>query len=132
MGGGASIPTRVDAEACKLLAGTKYRSELFDSLKDGSGKVSREVLLQLDTKLRTQRDESEVQIISFEFDSFLTHNWGLEKANHRRVETIHRALEARGLRPWFDADRMRYCFAFGSLKLASALILHPLISTEAL
>ena len=41
-----------------------------------------------------------------EFDVFLSHNWGLDNANHKRVIAIARQLTARGLKVWIDADYM--------------------------
>eukprot|EP00732_Lithocolla_globosa_P000144 Lithocolla_globosa_v1_NODE_29_length_9070_cov_27.690371.p2 type:complete len:630 gc:universal NODE_29_length_9070_cov_27.690371:3318-1429(-) len=43
------------------------------------------------------------------FDVFLTHDWGVDKLgrnNHNRVAEIHLGLKKRGLRPWFDSERM--------------------------
>ena len=41
-----------------------------------------------------------------EFDVFLSHNWGLNNANHKRVVAIARQLTARGLKVWIDEDYM--------------------------
>ena len=41
---------------------------------------------------------------------FLSHDWGtdgLGRSNHERVGQINAALQARGLRTWFDSERMR-------------------------
>jgi len=39
-------------------------------------------------------------------DVFLTHDWGVDRANHRRVSEINNALKAKGLTTWFDEERM--------------------------
>jgi len=46
------------------------------------------------------------------YDCFLTHNWGMMLAdgtydNHERVARVCKALVARGIKPWFDQERMK-------------------------
>jgi hypothetical protein len=44
------------------------------------------------------------------YDAFLTHDWGedeLGRDNHVRVGRVHERLNAAGLAPWFDEERMR-------------------------
>lgn len=49
--------------------------------------------------------DSRSTIIDAPTDCFLTHNWA--DGNHVRVQTINKALQKRGLRTWFDDDRMK-------------------------
>lgn len=45
----------------------------------------------------------------FEFDVFLSHDWGTDennRDNHARVAKVNELLKARGFRTWFDNDRM--------------------------
>ena len=47
---------------------------------------------------------------SFEYDAFLTHDWGddeLGRSNHARVAEVNRLLKAAGFVTWFDEDRMQ-------------------------
>lgn len=39
-------------------------------------------------------------------DVFLTHDWGLDQANHRFIRQINNSLKLLGLRTWFDDERM--------------------------
>eukprot|EP00053_Salpingoeca_punica_P016024 m.149461 g.149461 ORF g.149461 m.149461 type:complete len:284 (-) comp16858_c1_seq1:194-1045(-) len=44
------------------------------------------------------------------YDMFLTHNWGEDergRSNHERVKRINAVLKQRGIRTWFDEDRMK-------------------------
>jgi len=43
---------------------------------------------------------------SQQIDVFLTHNWGLNNSNHKRVSAINDALKEKGITTWFDGDRM--------------------------
>mmetsp|Transcript_15949 Transcript_15949/g.23305 ORF Transcript_15949/g.23305 Transcript_15949/m.23305 type:complete len:141 (+) Transcript_15949:255-677(+) len=67
--------------------------EYFDFIKhqDGSGTISVEQLIHI-MKIKT--------------DVFLTHDWGVGQANHRRVAEINDALKEKGLITWFDTERM--------------------------
>ena len=54
--------------------------------------------------------ESPKEQKTFKYDAFLSHNWGLdmeEHDNHKRVARLNRKLKKRGIRTWFDADRMQ-------------------------
>ncbi len=45
----------------------------------------------------------------FEYDVFLSHDWGKDennRDNHARVAKVNELLKARGFRTWFDNDRM--------------------------
>ncbi len=37
---------------------------------------------------------------------FLTHNWGVENVNHIRVSRVNKYLQSRGVKTWFDDERM--------------------------
>jgi hypothetical protein len=46
---------------------------------------------------------------TFKYDVFLSHNWGNDEKNrdnHHRVSLIHKKLSERGIRSWFDSERM--------------------------
>lgn len=40
-------------------------------------------------------------------DVFLTHDWGPDSANHRRVSLVNKALLNKGLSTWFDEEQMK-------------------------
>ena len=45
----------------------------------------------------------------YEFDIFLSHDWGTDEKmrdNHARVSELNTKLKERGLRTWFDNERM--------------------------
>ena len=44
--------------------------------------------------------------LSYLFDAFLTHDWGIQQDNHTRVAFIFRALKALGFVLWFDEVEM--------------------------
>ena len=47
---------------------------------------------------------------TFEFDCFLSHDWGtdeLGRNNHERVERLNQKLKDCGIRTWFDGDKMQ-------------------------
>jgi ribosomal protein L40E len=47
--------------------------------------------------------------IVYKTDVFLTHDWGedeLKRSNHERVSRVNKALQQKGLRTWFDEERM--------------------------
>jgi hypothetical protein len=45
------------------------------------------------------------------YDVFLSHNWGANGVNHARVSRVNEALKLRGLKTWFDVDRL-----FGNMR----------------
>jgi len=51
-------------------------------------------------------DELLDNLMDLKTDVFLSHDWGVGGANHRRVAEINTALKARGLVTWFDEERM--------------------------
>lgn len=40
------------------------------------------------------------------FDCFLSHNWGVDNINHKKISLINEALLKRGLKTWFDEKEM--------------------------
>eukprot|EP01035_Chromulina_nebulosa_P039238 gene39238-53044_t len=63
----------------------------FESIQDGHGTISVDRLLQ-EMKLKT--------------DVFLTHDWGTNQSNHRRVAEVNAALAKKGIITWFDEEKM--------------------------
>mmetsp|Transcript_7241 Transcript_7241/g.10229 ORF Transcript_7241/g.10229 Transcript_7241/m.10229 type:complete len:478 (+) Transcript_7241:96-1529(+) len=51
-------------------------------------------------------DELLDNLMDLKTDVFLSHDWGVDHVNHRRVAEINTALKARGLVTWFDEERM--------------------------
>ena len=47
-----------------------------------------------------------VKPLSLKTDVFLTHNWGNNQDNHKRVALVNAGLKKRGLLTWFDDERM--------------------------
>ena len=54
-----------------------------------------------------------VKPLSLKTDVFLTHNWGNNQDNHKRVALVNAGLKKRGLLTWFDDERM-YVYLFYS------------------
>jgi len=50
--------------------------------------------------------EDIVKIFSVKTDVFLTHDWGVNQFNHKRVSKINKALQSRGITTWFDDEQM--------------------------
>jgi hypothetical protein len=51
-----------------------------------------------------------VNIDNYEFDVFLSHDWGIDELgrnNHHRVKRINEKLKAKGINTWFDEDRLQ-------------------------
>ena len=46
--------------------------------------------------------EQLINVMTLKTDVFLTHDWGVDQANHKRVAQINTALKAKGLITWFD------------------------------
>jgi len=78
---------------CRSLGGQLFDETLFKSAAS-NGHISKQKLAQIMT-IRT--------------DCFLTHDWGrdLGQDNHARVALLNAALQKRGLRTWFDAEKMQ-------------------------
>ena len=45
-------------------------------------------------------------IFSVKTDVFLTHDWGINQFNHKRVAKVNVALKSRGITTWFDDEQM--------------------------
>lgn len=57
---------------------------------------------------RDKKEETGVTIKPVKiFDAFLSHDWGENGYNHKRVEKINTALRAKGLKTWIDSDQLR-------------------------
>lgn len=95
MGASSSISIQYTREECADFVGPLlYDDKLFERFADrSSNKISMSSLSTLLSQMT---------------DVFLTHDWGKEEGqdNHERVSRINRALQAKGLRTWFDADKM--------------------------
>ena len=90
----SSFPSEVDKDLFKKLAGEIYTDSLFNKLRDADGKIDRPTM----DKFAKQAN-----------DVFLTHDWlpdELNRDNHKRVTRVNKALQIRGLKTWFDDDRM--------------------------
>ena len=72
-------------------------------------------LPQIDTNIRPNTSGTNGTII--ETDCFLSHNWGENKENHILVANINNELIKRGLKTWFDEEKIegniRYKMAEG-------------------
>lgn len=50
--------------------------------------------------------EEIMHIFSQKTDVFLTHDWGVNQFNHKRVAKVNKALQSRGITTWFDDEQM--------------------------
>jgi hypothetical protein len=83
-----------DQETFKKFAPEHYSRSLFHELSSGKSRIPKESLQQF------VKDATDV---------FLTHDWGhdeLNRDNHARVVKLNRLLKEKGLRTWFDEDRL--------------------------
>ena len=85
------------------------------------------VLPSIDTILSKTNDLGSVSLLQItrqntinsiiQSDCFLSHNWGEKNINHQRVHTINVELQKRGLKTWFDENKIdgniRYKMAEG-------------------
>ncbi|EQC40267.1 hypothetical protein SDRG_02171 [Saprolegnia diclina VS20] len=46
------------------------------------------------------------EVVSSVTDVFLTHDWGVDGANHRHVSVVNQLLIERGITTWFDEEKM--------------------------
>lgn len=97
MGAGSSfnlegVPESIDKAKCRELLGKCFDEDQFEELAD-DGHISKGELVAALVK-RT--------------DCFLTHDWGNEDGvdNHGRVRAINEALKTRGIKTWFDEEKM--------------------------
>lgn len=47
-----------------------------------------------------------IRSLTIKTDVFLTHDWGVDQKNHKRVAEVNAALKAKGIITWFDDERM--------------------------
>mmetsp|Transcript_29549 Transcript_29549/g.42188 ORF Transcript_29549/g.42188 Transcript_29549/m.42188 type:complete len:392 (-) Transcript_29549:743-1918(-) len=73
----------------------KQNVDYFKDFNDISNNMSVDELIQNLMELKT--------------DVFLSHDWGVHGANHRRVAQINEELKAAGLVTWFDEVRLHRC-----------------------
>jgi len=77
--------------------------------------INKTSLPQIDSKTRPNTSGTNGTII--ETDCFLSHNWGANKENHVLVANINHELTKRGLKTWFDEEKIegniRYKMAEG-------------------
>lgn len=87
-----SAQVRLTEAECRVLTAHLFDQAFFDASQE-SGTISL-AALQAACGERT--------------DVFLTHDWGHELGldNHERIKRVNAALKARGLRTWFDEDKM--------------------------
>jgi hypothetical protein len=55
-------------------------------------------------------------VIEKEFAVFLSHDWGQDNVNHKKVKYIASLLETRDLKPWFDDSNIT-----GNMRVADAI-----------
>ncbi|RYG69961.1 toll/interleukin-1 receptor domain-containing protein [archaeon] len=97
MGGASSTVNlaniKLTEQECKSALKQLFDKQLFNAYADTDNMVSLESLQKV-FELRT--------------DIFLTHDWGKELGidNHERVARMNEALKKRGLRTWFDSEKM--------------------------
>ena len=82
----------IDKETLQQLAGDDFSDEIYNAYKNQDGTFPKLKFIEL----------------SQQTDVFLTHNWGENEANHKRVARINAALQQQAnIICWFDSDRMR-------------------------
>ena len=94
MGATASFPISSDEKQFKTIFGELATDANFKKLKGSDGKIAKEQLVEFARSIT---------------DCFLTHDWGTDehgRSNHARVSAMNKALQARGLRTWFDEEEM--------------------------
>ena len=70
-----------------------------------------------------------VREMSLKTDVFLTHDWGKEQANHRRVAEINAALEKKGIITWFDEVRSKF-YVFIYFYVRECIKYHSIMNDE--
>jgi predicted metal-dependent phosphotriesterase family hydrolase len=50
--------------------------------------------------------KEDAKVLASQTDVFLSHDWGVNDANHKRVSRINDYLKANGIKTWFDEDRL--------------------------
>eukprot|EP01031_Cornospumella_fuschlensis_P026802 gene26802-32383_t len=84
---------KLTEKECKTGLRELFVKQVFDAYADSDNMVSLEALL------KAYNDKTDV---------FLTHDWGKELGvdNHERVARVNEALKQRGLKTWFDSEKM--------------------------
>ena len=97
MGAAASLqglPDEINEQQFKDLAGKLYSPSLFQKLRGTNGLITKQTLIDFTDKSTYV---------------FLTHDWSIDELgrdNHERVRLVNKALQSRGLKTWFDSDKM--------------------------
>ena len=50
--------------------------------------------------------KEDAKVLASQTDVFLSHDWGVDQSNHKRVSRINDYLKAKGIKTWFDEDRL--------------------------
>ena len=92
----SSIPLasiKLSEKECKAGLRELFVKQVFDAYADSDNMVSLEALL------KAYNEKTDV---------FLTHDWGKELGvdNHERVSRVNDAMKKRGLKTWFDSEKM--------------------------
>ena len=115
--------------ASKCKNGRKRRVSESDTYSHSHSDKNALVLPSIDTILSKTNDLGSVSLPILQItrqntinsiiqsDCFLSHNWGEKNINHQRVHTINVELQKRGLKTWFDENKIdgniRYKMAEG-------------------
>lgn len=100
MGSASSFPNKLTLEDCKTAVGDEYYKEIFDAYKFFDSKDEQWVV-DKNTLIGLQELETDV---------FFSHDWGVDENqqnNHDRVAKINNYLLEKGVKTWFDGDKMR-------------------------
>ncbi|KAF0690264.1 Aste57867_18338 [Aphanomyces stellatus] len=93
MGSAASVgqlPDPCTKEDCQALYGDLFNDTAWQKYAV-NGSISSEALAKAFAGLT---------------DAFLTHDWGTDGSTHKKVSTINKLLQARGMTTWFDEEKM--------------------------
>ncbi|RYH14454.1 toll/interleukin-1 receptor domain-containing protein [archaeon] len=84
---------KLTEKECKTGLRELFVKQVFDAYADSDNMVS------LDALLKAYNEKTDV---------FLTHDWGKELGmdNHERVARVNEAMKKRGLKTWFDSEKM--------------------------
>ena len=91
----AHLPDIVSKDILQTMAGNQYSEILYRKLRSWDGNIHKSDL---------------ISFVESATDVFLTHDWGVDETgrnNHARVSRVNQALQARGLRTWFDEESMK-------------------------
>lgn len=98
----SSEKTNLTLDDCKEIVGEEYYQEVYDKYKRHDGTVAKDKLIEL----------SEI-----ETDVFLSHDWGHGFQNHNRVAKFNEYLLNKGVKTWFDSDKMRGIYVSNIIRL---------------